>query len=325
MAYAIKLDSHGPAESLKYVEIPDIAPAAGEVRLRHTAIGVNYIDVYYREGSYKANFPLIPGIEGAGVIEAVGPDVTGFKAGDRVAYGTALTLNGGYSTHRNIPARLLVKIPYDISDEVAATIMVKGMTAHFLLKRTFAAQPGMTILVHAAAGGVGTYLCQWASAMGITVIGTVGSTEKLLYASENGCHFPINYKIEDFAAQVKELTAGIGVPVVYDSVGKDTFVKSLECLTPLGLLVSFGQSSGKIPPFDISMLAAKSNFITRPSLGFYKSDRNELVLSAADIFDALKGGALKPRINHRIALKDAAQAHRLLEDRKTMGSIVLIP
>ncbi len=325
MVKAIVISSPGGTEALNFKEITLGGPFEGEALIRHTAIGLNYIDIYHRTGFYKNDLPMVPGIEASGVVEAVGTGVEGLKPGDRVCYGTAPHLPFGYATHRTIPAEFLVKIPNDITDEDAATIMVKGMTAHFLLRRTFAVTPDDYILVHAAAGGVGTYLCQWASNLGAIVIGTVGSREKAAWAEENGCHHVINYTTEDWVTRVREITHDKGVVVVYDSVGEATFKKSLECLMPLGLLVSFGQSSGPVPPIDISLLAQGSFFLTRPSIAHYKSERSELVMSALEIFQAVRTGVLKPRITHRIPLKDAAEAHRLLESRSTMGSIVLIP
>jgi NADPH2:quinone reductase len=325
MPHATIISQHGGPEALEYKEFSLPAPAAGEVTIRHTAIGINYIDVYNRVGLYKTPLPFIPGKEAAGVIEAIGEGVEGYKIGDRVCYGTATHLTGSYATHRNMPAQYLLKIPVDIADEVAATIMVKAMTAHYLLRRTFNVMPENRILIHAAAGGVGTYMSQWANALGAIVIGTVSNDAKKKWALDNGCHHVINYQTEDWVARVREITGGVGVPVVYDSVGKDTLLKSIDCLMPLGLLVSFGQSSGAVPPFDISALSKNSCFLTRPSLGEYKKDRNELVMSALEIYENIRSGILRPLITHKIPLKDAAQAHRLLESRQTMGSIVLIP
>lgn len=325
MPHGIIISEHGGVEALEYKEFSLPKPAAGEVTVRNTAIGVNYIDIYNRTGLYKNPLPFIPGKEAAGIVEEIGDGVEGYKIGDRVCYGTAIHLTGAYATHFNIPAQYLLKIPIDIPDEVAATIMVKAMTAHYLLRRTFYVMPENRILIHAAAGGVGTYLCQWANAIGAIVIGTVSSDEKKQWALDNGCHQVINYQTEDWVARVRELTGGKGVTVVYDAVGKDTFLKSFECLIPLGLLVSYGQSSGAIPPFDLSVLSKGSYFLTRPSLGDYKKDRNELVMSALEIYDNIRSGILRPHITHRIPLQDAAEAHRLLEGRKTMGSIVLVP
>ena len=325
MAHAIIVDSHGDAEKLKYAQVTDSKPNSGEVRLKHTAIGVNFIDVYHRTGLYGTNVPFIPGVEACGIVEEVGPNVGGLQVGDRVAYGTAINAQGAYSTHRNIDANLLIKVPADISDEVAAAIMVKGMTAHYLIRRTYVVGPGANILVHAAAGGVGTYLCQWASYSGCNVIGTVSTAEKAKWASENGCAYPLNVKSEDWPEQVKAITGGLGVGVVYDSIGKDTFLRSFDCLMPLGLMVSYGQSSGPVPPFDLSVLAKGNFFLTRPTLGFYKGDRNELILSGMELFEAVRLGAIAPKITQKIPLKDAAEAHRLLESRQTMGSIILVP
>ena len=325
MTLAVVVESYGGTEKLVFREFATPKPQKGEVLIRHTAIGVNYIDVYHRTGLYPNKTPFIPGVEGAGVIEALGEGVEGFRIGDRVCYGTATNRPAGYTTHRCLSTDYLVKIPIDIADEVAATLMVKGLTAVYLISRTFMAIPGNFLLVHAAAGGVGTYLCQMANYIGAPVIGTVGSEEKVKWAIENGCTYPVNYKTEDFVKRVQEITKGAGVSAVYDSVGKDTFLKSFECLTNLGIVISYGQSSGPVPPFDISILSKGSYFLTRPSLGVYFEDRQRLIMSCAELFEAVRKGIIKPRITHRIPLKNAADAHKLLEDRQTMGSIILIP
>lgn len=323
--YGITIDSTGSTSNMKYKKMPDHPLESGEVKIKHTAIGVNYIDIYYRTGLYKTTYPATLGIEAAGIIEEVGPNCGDFKVGDRVAYGTATSILGAYSTYRNIPAQYLVPIPDYITDEQAATIMVKGMTAHFLLRRVYVVQQGQHILIHAAAGGVGTYMCQWANYLGCKIVGTVSSKEKADWASENGCTYPVIVGKDDFVIKARHVTEGKGVTVCYDSVGKDTFKKSLECLMPYGLMVSFGQSSGRVPPIDVLNLARGSLFLTRPTLNLYKSDRNELFASANEIFEAIKAGALKPKITEQIPLKDAAKAHKLLESRKTMGSIILKP
>ena len=325
MPHAIVISAYGGPENLVYKEVAPKKLAPTEVRVKNTAIGVNYIDVYYRTGLYPFALPLIPGVEAAGVVEEVGIAVTDVSIGDRVCYGSAPGVVEAYATHTVIEQKFLIKIPLDVTDEVAATLMVKGLTANYLLNRTFMVLPDSVILVHAAAGGVGTYLCQLAKFYEAKVIGTVSSDEKAKWAQDNGCTHPIVYTREDFVKKTLELTGGKGVPVVYDSVGKDTFRKSLECLCPLGLLVSYGQSSGKVPPFDILELGKKSNFLTRPSLAFYNASRSDLVMAATDVFTSIRQNVLKPRITHRIALKDAGHAHKLLESKATMGSIVLIP
>lgn len=325
MAKGIVVSEVGGAEKLKYVDIPDKKPQAGEVRIRHTAIGVNFIDIYYRSGLYRAALPSVLGIEAAGVVSEVGAGVEQFKIGDRVAYGTATSLLGAYSTYRNIPAQYLVSIPPYIDDETAAALMVKGMSAHMLCRRVILPQQGWNVLVHAAAGGVGTILCQWLKYFECNIIGTVGSDEKMKWAFDNGCTHVINYNKDDFAAKTRAITNNYGAHIVYDGVGKATFEKSLDCLAQFGLLCSFGQSSGKIPPFDVLQLARGSQFITRPSLGNYKADRNELQISAIEVFEGVKQGFLNPRISHKIPLSEAAEAHRLLESRMVMGSVVLVP
>jgi len=325
MAKGIQISEVGGVEKLKYVDIPDRKPQAGEVRIRQTAIGVNYIDIYYRTGLYRAAMPGIIGVEAAGVVSEVGAGVTNFKIGDRVAYGTATTMLGSYATYRNMPVEYLVSIPPYIDDATAAALMLKGMSAHMLCRRVIMPQQGWNILVHAAAGGVGTLLSQWLKTLGCNVIGTVGSEAKMKWAYDNGCSHVINYTTDDFAAATRTITNGTGAAIVYDGVGKDTFQKSLDCLATFGLMVSYGQSSGRVPPMDILQLSRGSQFITRPTLGHYKSDRNELNISAIELFEGVKNGFLNPRITHRIPLQEAAEAHRLLESRQTMGSIVLIP
>lgn len=321
--HGIVIEETGGVDKLKYKEVPDHTLEPGEVRVKHTAIGVNYIDVYYRTGFYKTSLPSVLGVEAAGVVEEVGPGVEGFLPGERVAYGTSTTILGAYSTHRNIPVTQLMKLPGEISDEMGATIMVKGLTAHTLLRRVYPVQQGQAVLIHAAAGGVGTFLAQWTKYLGCTVIGTVGSEEKREYAMKNGCDHVINYTTEDFVAQTRDFTHGAGVAVVYDAVGKDTFEKSLQCLMPFGLMISYGQSSGRIPPFDVLNLARGNLFLTRPTLNVYKHEMNERIISCLEVFDGFKKQGLKARINCRIPLQEAAEAHRLLESRKTTGSIIL--
>lgn len=322
--HAIRIHQTGGPEVLVWEEVEVPAPGPGQVLLRHTAVGLNFIDVYHRTGLYPAPLPFTPGLEGAGVVEAVGDGVTEFQLGDRVAYANPPL--GAYAQARVMPADRLVKLPGSIGDHTAAAMMLQGMTAQYLLRRTYRVQPGDTILIHAAAGGVGLLVCQWARHLGATVIGTVGSEEKAELARAHGCDHPILYKSEDFVARVREITNGEGVPVVYDSVGADTFLKSLDCLRPLGMMVSFGQSSGKVEPFDTGLLAAKGSlFLTRPSLMAYTAKRSDLVASATELFDVVARGAVKVEINQTYPLKDAAQAHRDLEGRRTTGSTLLLP
>jgi NADPH2:quinone reductase len=296
------------------------APGPGQARLRQTAVGLNFIDVYHRTGLYPNPLPATPGMEGAGVVEAVGPGVTEVKPGDRVAY--AAGPMGAYAEARLMPADRLVVLPAAISDEQGAAMMLQGMTAQYLLRRTCPVRAGDTILVHAAAGGVGLILCQWARHLGATVIGTVGNDAKAELARANGCDHPIVYTREDFQARVMELTQGRKVRVAYDSVGRDTFAKSLDCLAPLGMLALFGQSSGPVPPFDLGQLAKGSLFITRPTLFVYTAQRSDLLAAAAELFDVVAKGIVKLAINQRFPLREAARAHRDLEARKTTGSTV---
>jgi NADPH:quinone reductase len=323
MAHAIRVHEHGGPEVLKWESYDVGQPGPGQVRLKHTAVGLNYIDTYQRSGLYKMPLPFIPGSEGAGVVEAVGPDVKELKVGDRVAYAGAI---GAYADERLAPAEKLVKLPDGISDQQGAAMMLQGMTVQYLLRRTYNVKKGDTILVHAAAGGVGLIMCQWAKHLGATVIGTVSTEEKAALAKAHGCDYPILYTKDDFVAKVKDITKGAGVPVVYDSVGKDTFYKSLDCLAPLGLMASFGQSSGPYGPVDVGILAAKGSlFLTRPSLVTYTAKREDLVKTANDLFDVVKSGAVKINVNQTFPLKNAADAHRALEGRKTTGSVVLLP
>lgn len=325
MPKAIRIHAHGGPEALVYEDIDIGEPGPGEARIRQTAIGLNFIDVYYRTGLYAApnGLPLVPGGEGAGVVEAVGDGVTLVKPGDRVAYTTPL---GAYAEQRLIPADRLVKLPDTISDEQAAGMMLKGMTAEYLLRRTFAVQPGHTVLYHAAAGGVGLILGQWAKHLGATVIGTASSQDKIDLAKANGFDHVINYRDTDFAPAVRQMTDGKLCDVVYDSVGNDTFPASLDCLKQRGMFVSFGQSSGPIPPFSISMLAQKGSlYATRPTLFMYIATRADLEQSAAALFDVVSSGALRIEINQTYALKDAGRAHADLEARRTTGTTILIP
>ncbi|MBL8583324.1 MAG: quinone oxidoreductase [Rhizobiaceae bacterium] len=325
MSKAIRIHATGGPEVLKYEDVEVGAPGPGQVLVRHTAIGLNFIDAYFRSGLYQApsGLPLIPGHEAAGVVVAVGPDVAWPKPGDRVAYNGVI---GAYSSERLIAADKLVAIPAGIADEQAAAMMLKGMTAEFLLLRTFKVKPGDTVLFHAAAGGVGTIFGQWAKHLGATVIGTASSAEKIALAKAQGFDHVINYREKNFVAEVREITGGAMCDVVYDSVGKDTFPGSLDCLKPLGMFVSFGQSSGPIPPFSISILAQKGSlFATRPTLFSYIARREQLEASAKALFDVVASGTVKIEVNQKYALADAAQAHADLEARKTTGSTVLIP
>lgn len=324
MTLAIQVHKVGGPEVLTVAEVELDAPLRGEARVRHTAIGVNFIDVYFRSGLYAApGFPFVPGIEGAGIVEAVGAGVSEVSVGDRVAYASRPL--GAYARIRNIPANRLVKIPEGIDDKLAAAILLKGMTAHYLVRRTFHVERGHTVLVHAAAGGVGSLLCQWAHHSMARVIGTVGNDEKAQRARDDGCDFPVIYTREDFVERVMTITDGRGVDVVYDSVGSDTFEKSIDCLAPLGMLVSFGQSSGPVGLVDLARLAKKSLFLTRPSLLDYTAKREDLVASANEVFSLVQRSVLRCRIGRTYPLKDVAQAHRDLEARKTVGSIVLAP
>ena len=324
MTNAIRIHEHGGPDVMKWEAIEVGNPGEKEMRVRHTAVGLNYIDTYHRTGLYKIPLPSVIGREGAGVVEAIGAAVTEFKVGDRVAYASAPI--GSYAEARLIAADRVVKIPNNVTDQQAASIMLKGMTAQYLIRRTYAVKPGDTILFHAAAGGVGLILCQWAKHLGATVIGTVGSEEKATLAKANGCDHVINYRNEDFVARVAEITAGKKCAVVYDGVGKDTFLKSLDCVRPRGLVALFGNASGKVEPLDLGVLAAKGSlFVTRPTLDTHVATREELVATANDLFDVVGRGIVKIEINQTYALKDAAQAHRDLEARKTTGSTVLIP
>jgi NADPH2:quinone reductase len=324
MAKAIRLAATGGPEVLDYVDVEPGEPGPGEARVRHHAIGLNYIDTYYRSGLYKMALPSGLGQEGAGVVEAVGEGVTQVAPGDRVAYAGGPP--GAYSEARVMPADVLVRLPDAISFEQGAAMMLQGLTVQYLFNSTYKLQPGQTILFHAAAGGVGLIACQWAKALGVNLIGTVGSEEKAALARAHGAAHVINYNTEDVVQRVLEITDGAKVPVVYDSVGKDTFVRSLDCLQPRGLMVSFGNASGPVPPFPLSELAARGSlYITRPTLFAYAATRPELEAMAADLFGMVESGKLKIEVNQRFKLADAAEAHRALEGRRTTGSTVLLP
>ena len=324
MPHAIRIHRTGGPEVLQWDEVPVGDPGAGEARVRHTAVGVNYIDTYHRNGLYKLPLPSGIGSEAAGVVEAVGPGVTDLKAGDRVAYTGGPP--GSYAETRIVSADRLVKIPEGVSDRVAATLMLKGLTVQYLLRQTYPLKGGETILLHAAAGGIGLIACQWARALGVTVIGTVGSDEKAALAKANGCTHTIVYTRENFVERVKELTGGKGVPVVYDAVGKDTFPGSLDCLSPRGMFVSFGNASGPVPPFELLLLAQKGSlYATRPTLVTYTAKRADMVRMAEDVFSMVKAGKIVNDARQTYPLKDATKAHRDLESRKTTGSTVLLP
>ncbi|MCR6629480.1 MAG: quinone oxidoreductase [Magnetospirillum sp.] len=323
MTKAIRIHEFGGPEIMRWEDVPDRQPGPGEALVRHTAIGVNFVDVYNRTGLYPLPLPAILGQEGAGVVEAIGPGVVEVRVGDRVAYASNV---GAYAERRIIAANRLVALPHDIGDVQAAGMMLKGMTAQYLLRRTFPVTAGDTILVHAAAGGVGLILCQWAKHLGATVIGTVGSEEKAVLAKAHGCDHPILYKSQDFVARVREITDEAGVAVVYDGIGADTFMGSLDCLKPLGMMVSFGQSSGKVPPVDTGILSAKGSlFLTRPSLVTYTAQRHDLIEIATELFDMVRRGFVTIQVAATRPLAEAAQAHRDLTERRTTGSTVLLP
>jgi NADPH2:quinone reductase len=324
MVKAIRINKVGGPEVMEYVDVDVGAPGPGEIRVRQAACGLNYIDVYFRTGAYPQPLPAGLGMEGAGTVEAVGEGVSYFKPGDRVAYACRPT--GAYAEARVMPAAGVVKLPNSIDFETGAAMMLQGLTVQYLFRRTFPLQGGETILFHAAAGGVGLIACQWARALGVTMIGTVGSDEKAALAKAHGCTHTINYNKENFVERVKEITGGKGVPVVYDSIGKDTFIGSLDCLAPLGMMVSFGNASGTVPPFTLNELVSRGSlFITRPTLMTYTAKREDLEAMAAELFDMVQSGKIKIDINQRYALKDVVQAHRDLEARKTTGSSILIP
>lgn len=324
MAKAIRMTRTGGPEVLEYVDVEVGEPGPGEARVRQHAIGLNYIDVYFRTGLYPMPLPSGLGQEGAGVVEAVGEGVTHVQPGDRVAY--AGRPNGAYSEVRTMPADILVRLPDGIDFETGAAMMLQGLTVQYLFNGTYQVKPGQTILFHAAAGGVGLIACQWARALGVNLIGTVGSKEKGELAKAAGAAHVINYNEEDIVARVLEITQGQKVPVVYDSVGKDTFTRSLDCLQPRGLMVSFGNSSGAVPPFSMNELAARGSlYLTRPSLAAYVATRADLEARAADLFAMVESGKVKIDVRQRFPLADAAAAHVALEARRTTGSTILLP
>lgn len=321
---AIRFENPGGSDVLRYVDVDLPPPAPGQVRVRHTAIGVNFIDTYHRTGLYPLPLPSGLGSEAAGLVESVGDGVTGFVAGQRVGYASGVI--GSYAEANNVPADKLVALPDDIGDELAAAILLKGMTAQYLLRRIHPVAAGETIVFHAAAGGVGQIAVQWARALGATVIGTTTSPEKVALAKQNGCAHVLNTRDEGWEKQVRDLTGGAGVPVVYDSIGKATFLAGLDCLKPRGILVTYGNASGPVDPFSPALLAQKGSlFVTRPVLAHYTSTAQELQDTADDLFAVIRSGAVKVAINQRFALKDAAQAHDALTSKKTTGATVLIP
>ena len=325
MPKAIRIHRTGGPDAMRWEDVEVGAPGPGEIRIRHEAVGLNYIDVYFRTGLYPApSLPFSPGMEGAGMVEAVGEGVGSVAVGDRVAY--AAPPVGSYAEERLMPAGKVVKVPAGIDSRQAAAMMLQGMTVEYLLRRTYPVRSGETILFHAAAGGVGLIACQWAKHLGATVIGTVGSDEKAALARAHGCDHPIVYTRESFTERVRDLTGGAGVPVVYDAVGRDTFEGSLDCLAPRGTLVSFGQSSGKIDPFDVGVLSAKGSlYLTRPTLMTYTASRTDLEASAEALFDVVGRGAVRIAVNQTFPLAEAAAAHRALESRRTTGSTILMP
>ena len=322
---AIVVREKGGPEVLRHETIEVPAPARGEALVRHSAIGLNYIDVYYRAGWYTPpGYPFVPGMEGAGIVEAVGPDVVELAAGDRVAYASRPL--GAYAAARCIPADRLVKLPDDVDDRTAAAIMLKGLTVQYLFRQTYRLKGDETIVFHAAAGGVGLLACQWARALGVKMIGTVGSDDKAKLAREHGCTHTIVYTRENFVDRVKEITGGKGVAVVYDGVGKDTFPASLDCLQPRGMFVSYGNASGPVAAFNLGMLAQKGSlYATRPTLVNYATDRESLNAMASELFGMVRSGKIKADVRQTFALKDAAEAHRALQSRQTTGSTLLLP
>ena len=325
MAGMIRIHDTGGPEVMQWEDVSVGDPAEGQALIRQTAVGLNFIDVYFRTGLYPPPaLPFTPGLEGSGVVEAVGPGVSDLRPGQRVAYASAPI--GAYAERRLHQADRLVPLPDSITDEQAAGMMLKGLTAHYLLRRTFRVEPGQTIVIHAVAGGVGLIACQWAKHLGATVIGTVGSAEKAELARAHGCDHPIRYDDEDVVRRVRELTGGRGVPVVYDSVGKATYERSLDCLAPLGLLVSFGQSSGNVPPLNLGLLSQKGSlYVTRPTLMTYTAARSDLLQAAKELFEVVADRHVRIEVNQRFPLRDAAEAHRALEGRATTGSTILLP
>ena len=323
MAKAVRYHKQGGPEVMQYEDVAVGDPAAGQVRIKHTAIGVNFVDTYQRSGLYPMQLPQTAGNEGAGVVEAVGAGVTDLKAGDRIAY---TGLPGSYCEQRVVPADRMVKLPQSITEETAASMMLKGLTVHYLIFTTYAVKKGETVLWHAAAGGVGLIACQWLKALGVTVIGTAGSADKMALAKAHGAEHVINYATDNFVEKVKALTGGKGVPVVYDSVGKSTWEGTLDCLQPRGLVVSFGNASGPVAPVNLGILASKGSlYVTRPTLATHIASRANLVERSNALFEVVKSGKVKIETTAKYKLADAAQAHRDLESRKTTGSVILVP
>lgn len=324
MAKAIRMNRTGGPEVMEYVDVDVVAPGPGEAQVRNLAVGLNFIDVYFRTGLYPQDLPAGLGMEGAGVVEAIGPGVTEVAVGDRISY--AARPNGAYAQLRNVPASILLRLPEAISFDTAAAATLQGLTVQYLFTGTAQLKAGDTILFHAAAGGVGLIAAQWARALGVTMIGTVGSEEKAALARAHGCEHVINYNSENFVERVADITGGKKVSVVYDSIGKDTFYGSLDCLQPRGLMVSFGNASGPVPAFALSELASRGGlYVTRPALGNYTATRADLEMRAADLFERIGNGSVKIEINQRYALADVAQAHIDLEARRTTGSTILLP
>ncbi len=322
--HAIRIEKTGGPDQMKWVEVDLPAPGKGEVQLKNRAVGLNFIDTYHRTGLYPVALPTGLGLEAAAVVEAVGEGVSGFKVGDRVAHGTGPV--GAYAERRNYPAEKLIKLPDAIDDQTGAAMMLQGMTVEYLIHRTYPVQKGDWVLWHAAAGGVGSIASQWLNRLGAQIIGTAGSPEKLELAKAQGCHHVINYRTEDWVKRVKDITGGQGVAVVYDGVGKDVFMQSLDCLRPRGYMVQFGNASGPVPEISPLLLSQKGSlFLTRPTLMSYTASRADLELSAGRLIEAVTKGWVKIKVGHTYPLKDAAQAHRDLEARKTTGSVVLIP
>ncbi len=323
MNKAIVISEFGGPEVLEYVEHPVGEPGRDEIRVRHTRIALNFIDVYHRTGLYPNKLPFVPGVAAVGLVEELGEGVTSTKIGDRITYFQPI---GSYTQSRIMPARTAIPVPDNIDDDTAAAVYSKGMTARYLIKDTWAVKPGDTLLFHAAAGGVGQLACSWAKSLGATVIGTVGSEEKVDIARKNGCDHVINLGVEDFVAQVKEITSGRGVDVVYDSIGRDTFERSLACLRPRGLMVSFGNASGPVAVPSLGILATSGSlFLTRPTLAHYFADRKSELAGAKDVFDALAAGKIRAHIGQTYALEDAREAHKALENRQTVGATNLVP
>ena len=323
MAKAVRYHKQGGPEVMQYEDVAVGDPAAGQVRIKHTAIGVNFVDTYQRSGLYPMQLPQTAGNEGAGVVEAVGAGVSDLKAGDRIAY---TGLPGSYCEQRVVPADRMVKLPQGITEETAASMMLKGLTVHYLIFTTYAVKKGETVLWHAAAGGVGLIACQWLKALGVTVIGTAGSADKMALAKAHGAEHVINYATDNFVEKVKALTGGKGVPVVYDSVGKSTWEGTLDCLQPRGLVVSFGNASGPVAPVNLGILASKGSlYVTRPTLATHIASRADLVERSNALFEVVKSGKVKIETTAKYKLADAAQAHRDLESRKTTGSVILVP